>query len=396
MNFIMRPPIKPHSFCKKGQEKNGANGASNREVAESLIFIQSKQKRFLDLLAAQRADKSNAIDQFHSIDLSHADLRDVDLTGIDLTGANLTNANLSGAKLIGTNLTKAKLIRTILCNTDLANAILTDAVVDRTTQLSLQQASNQQWYKAAQNSIEGFNQKWEKLKSKDGFNTFESALKRVLKNNFTAAEIVEVIESVITSPDICRLIFLATHGVNVHCHSQLLIIFNTVQILARFDKLMKKNVPRQEILTLAKSWVRQNLLDEATLPIMRHQWSEGRRACNGEGTGPDIEEAVNVQLALRHQLAAQLNLLFPIKDKMSAMNSAGVTHSDKEFALDFIRRYMDDKEQLISSLISLPIWQLYLERRLGKKINQKALDKAEQLAIEALLWQETEKMLSVE
>lgn len=314
----MTAPVKPRFFSK---ESGVRNGWDNHKAIDSIFFTQSKRQKFLDLLATQRT--KNVAGQFHGIDLSHVDLSNVDLTGIDLTGANLTSANLSGAKLIRTNLTNTKLIRTIFCNANLTDVILTGVIIDRITQLSLQEASNQQWVEVAQKTIDDFNQKWEKLKSIDGFNAFETVLKRLLVNNVTTSEIIEVIRSVIHSPEICRLVFLAAQGADANCYAHLLTIFNTVQALARFNKLMGENAGPQKILALAKGMIRQNLLDETTLPIMRHQWSEGRRASNGDGTGPDVNEALQVQLALRHQLAAQLSLPFPIKNSMNATEIAG-------------------------------------------------------------------------
>jgi|GEM_PF-5950477 len=385
----MTAPVKPRSFSKESGVRNGWD--NNKTVVDSIFFTQSKRQRFLDLLATQRA--KNLAGQFHGIDLSNVDLSNVDLTGVDLTGANLTSVNLSGTKLIRTNLTNAKLIRTIFCNANLTDVILTGVIIDRITQLSLQEASNQQWIEVAQKSIDGFNQQWEKLKSIDGFTAFETVLKRLLVNNVTASEIVEVIESVIHSPEICRLVFLAVQGADANCYAHLLTIFNTVQALARFNKLMGENAGSQKILVLAKGMIRQNLLDDTTLPIMRHQWSEGRRVSNGDGTGPNVNDALQVQLALRHQLAAELGLPFPVKDSMNATEIAGLNNSDKEFAIDLIGNYMNDQEELVETLIALPVWQLYLERVLGEKLNWADLDESEHIAIEALLRHETQKIV---
>jgi hypothetical protein len=237
--------------------------------------------------------------------------------------------------------------------------------------LITQQAFNEQWYEAAQQSIPGFNQEWERLKTVDGFNAFETVLKRLnessLQSNVTVAEIVEVIEAVVQSPDIRRLILIAAQG-DVNCYAHLLTAFNTAQGLARFDKLRRTHAAPQEMLALAQGMVRQNLLDETTLPIMRQQWLEGRRGCNEEGTGPDINGALNVQLALRHQLAQQLNLPCPIKNPLSVTHKAGVNHSDKALAIELINQYMNDDEQIVEALIALPVWQIYLERLLGKQM----------------------------
>jgi len=391
----MTAPVKPRAFLNRSALTQGVD---NNQGLENIFFTQSKQRKFLDLLATQRTKPVTG--QFHYIDLSHADLSHVDLSGLDLTGVNLTNANLTGANLTRTNLTKAKLVRTILCNALLADVVLTDAVIDRTTQLSLQQAKNQQWVEAAQKSIDNFNQQWEKLKGVDGFNAFETVLKQLLKNDVTTAEIVEVIAVIIQSADIRDLVFLAAHGVDVNCYAQLLAVFNTIQGLARFGKLLDDNACQQEILNLAKRMATQDLLDEATLPTMRHQWSEGRRACNGEGTGPNFSEALNVQLALRHQLAAQLELPFPIKNPMNAVHIAELNQSDQEFAIDFVTKHLSDQNALIDALTTLPAWQLYLKRILGKKImltdldeQLDELDEAQQIAQEMRLSHETEKIV---
>lgn len=390
MDFIITSPIQPRAFFKGSGLRNGGD---NSKGLDNIVFIHSKQKRFLDLLAAQR--KKNVPGQLHGIDLSHLDLSNLDLSGIDLTGANLTNTNLSGAKLIGTNLTNATLIRTIFTNATLDRINLTNAVIDRTAQLSLRQAINQRLYEAAQKSIDGFHQKWEKLKGIDGFNAFEAVLKRLnelsLNTGVTMSEIIEVIDSIIKSPEIGRLVFTAAQSADMNCDASLLTIFNTAQGLTKFGKLLSDNAEQKEILALAKSMVRQNLLDEAILPIMRNQWSEGRRSCNGNGTGPKVNEAMKVQLALRQQLASKLQLPAPVKNSLNAIDIAGLTHSDIEFAVDLINKHVNDQEQLIDALIALPLWQLYLERVLKIKI-----DEAHQIDIDALLQLETEKIVFAE
>lgn len=384
----MTPHIKSRTFEKGLGLKNG--GCNNKGL-ENIFFIHSKQKKFLDLLASPH--KKNVPGQFHDMDLSHIDLSNVDMSGIDLTGANLTNSNLSGAKLNGANLTNATLVRTIFSNTKLVDINLTNAVIDSTTQLSLRQAANQHLYDVAQKSIVGFNQKWDKLKDIDGFNAFEAVLKRLnelsLKNGVTTSELIEVIDSILKSPEICRLVFIAAQSADVNCHASVLTIFNTTQGLTKFGKLLNDNAGQKEILALAKSMVKQNLLDEAILPVMRNQWSEGRRSCNGNGTGPKVSEAMKVQLALRQQLAAPLQLPAPVKNALNAVDVAGLTHSDIEFAIDLINNHVDDQEQLIDALIALPSWQLYLERVLKIKIVQMDNDDD----IDVLLQQETEKIV---
>lgn len=389
MDFIITTPVQPRFFLMGIGFKHGLTTKKGLDSL-SLFSNQSKKKKFLDLLASYRA--KNVVGQFHGIDLSHADLSNIDLTGIDLTGANLTSANLSGAKLIGTNLTNAKLIRTILCNANLTDVILTGVVTDRITQLSLQQASNQQWLEAAQKAIENFDQKWEKAKSIDGFNAFETVLKQLLKNKVTTVEIVEVIDTALNSPEIGRLVFQAVQGVDVNCYAHLLTTFNTIQVLARFGKLLTNN-QTQQLLDLAVGLVKQNALDEATLPLMRHQWSEGRRAPNSDGTGPNVFDALKVQLALRYQFTSQLNLPLPAKHPMDAIDVAGLMLSDKEFVLELINNSINDQDEIVEALIALPIWQLYLERVLNIQINWTDLDEAEQITLEEFLRQETKKII---
>lgn len=388
----MTTPVKSRAVLGKSGLRQGED---NNKGLENIFFTQAKQRKFLDLLATQRTKP--VAGQFHYIDLSHADLTHVDLSGLDLTGVNLTNANLTGANLTSTNLAKAKLVRTILCNALLADVDLTDATIDRTTQLSLQQAKNQQWVQAAQKSIKNFNQQWEKIKGMDGFNAFETVLKHLLRNDVTTAEIVEVIAAIVQSADIRDLVFLAAHGVDVHCYAHLLAVFNTIQCLARFGKLLDENACQLKILDLATRMATQNLLDEATLPIMRHQWSEGRRACNGEGTGPNFNEAHNVQLALRHQLAAQLELPFPVKNPKNAVHIAELNQSDKEFAIDFVNKHLCDQSALIDALTTLPAWQLYLKRIFRKKMMWAELDEelneAQKIALETRLSKQTEKVV---
>ncbi|MCD6026264.1 MAG: pentapeptide repeat protein [Solimicrobium sp.] len=393
MNLNITPRLKQRP--SSGRRGSG-NGGDNKDVLENIFFTQSKQQNFLDLLATHRA--RNSIGQFHGIDLSHVDLSNVDLTGVDLTGANLTNANLTGAKLISANLSNARLIRTVLCNANLTDAILTNVIIDRATRIALQQSSNQHWFDRVHETIDDFNQKWEKLKEVDGFNAFETMLKRLndwdLKDSIPMSDIIEVISSVINSPAICRLVFSAARGTIFSCQAYLLTLFNNIQGLTRFSKLLSDNAPQGVLLALAKGMVRQNLLGEATLPVMRNQWSERRREGNGEGTGPNVIDALSVQLALRHQLAEKLNLPFTISNPLDAADIAKLNNSDKEFAIDFVNKHLSDRMNVIAMLIAMPVWQFYLEHTSGKKIAQREGNTLSQTDIDTLLRQETEKIMS--
>ena len=110
-------------------------------------------------------------------------------------------------------------------------------------------------------------------------------------------------------------------------------------------------------------------LDEVTTRVMRQQWQEGRRSANTTGTGPNTSEALEVQLALRHQLGAELNLPFPVNNPIYSTGIAQLNDADKAFAVQYVNNVINDKDQLTDALVAQPIWRLYLESILAEQIS---------------------------
>lgn len=230
------------------------------------------------------------------------------------------------------------------------------------------------WYQRAgktEADIATLKQQWKHVETTPHAASFEALLQRLnegkLKNSVTPAHVVEIIDEIIQSEETRTLIFDATQSADQDCHDRPLTIFNTVQSLARFSKLQRENAPVADILNLAEGMLKVALLDEVTLEVMNQQWKQGRRSTNKEGTGPNVNEALEVQLGLRYALGGTLNLPFKVQKPLyTAM--AGLTEKDQEFAINYVNATMNNPDKKREGLVEQCMWATYLSSILAAEI----------------------------
>lgn len=224
---------------------------------------------------------------------------------------------------------------------------------------------------------------WPMLHQEHGFNTFESLLLRLEEHELQAMvipqHVVEVIDEVISSTEVRQWIVEATAEADQDCHDRVLLIFNTIQALARASVLQRNRARESAILALALGMVKQALLDEVVPHVMEKQWLEKRdasqplgednrrRLSNAQGSGPNINEALEVQLALRDQLASTLSLPFPIQGTLYT-EIANLNESDRAFAVQYVEAWISDKDKLLNSLLAQRVWTHYLKQRFAHEI----------------------------
>lgn len=157
------------------------------------------------------------------------------------------------------------------------------------------------------------------------------------------------------------------------CEDRKLLTFNTIQsivhshVLQREAQTNKTDVTVKE-LQLSLGMFRQSLLDEAALRVMQKQWEENRRTSNDEGTGPNLQEALEVQLALRCALGEVLKLPFPVKGMLYG-KVAGLTSADIELAKTWVEQEGSDPKRQVRGLLAQPVWRKYLEDVFREKID---------------------------
>lgn len=258
----------------------------------------------------------------------------------------------------------------------LAQMYLNSGRVNRTTTTPpSEETIHTYWLEKAGKSIDGLKEKWaglENSRNKAQFAEFKTLLLRLsgflLRDKVSAAEVADVIQAVIESPTIAKLVFDASQSAAEDCAERPLSLFNTVQGLACFGKLEAKGATPLELLSLAKGIARQTLLDEATALVMTKQWEDGRLEGNGplenpRGTGPNTAEALEYQMALRQALGTELDLPFPVTSVHAEayINTiVSLTPEDKQLAIDYVTNTMADDKRMIETLVSLPVWEQYM------------------------------------
>ena len=222
------------------------------------------------------------------------------------------------------------------------------------------------WYRKVgktQEEMTSFKIAWSALKHEPYYASFESLLRRLgeheLKNSVLPTDVADVIMEVLQSPRVRTQIFEMAQSADQDCHDRPLSIFNTVQSLARLSRLQREGASIKDILNLAEGILKMALLDEVTPKIMTKQWREARRSANEAGNGPDVAEALEVQLALRYTLAETLNLPFKIGQPLYT-DMAGLTVKDKRLAVDYVEKTLSDLTKKIERLASMPIIASYM------------------------------------
>ena len=247
-------------------------------------------------------------------------------------------------------------------------------------------ASLEKWYRKAgktpQQLVE-LNQIWQDLRTEVGFDQFQTLLERmaedVLCKVVKPQQVVDIIDEVVQAPAIRPILFSAAFEAAQDCHDRVLLIFDNIRALAKASALQRTGASDKEILEFAIGMVKQALLDEAVPRIMNQQWKDNRRhgnheldgtgaiANNGRGSGPNMREALEVQLALRHQLGQTLNLPFLV-DGMLFERCAGLNKDDKRLAMKYVEMEIKNQNGLIERLVAQPMWTHFIIQRFAEEI----------------------------
>lgn len=255
------------------------------------------------------------------------------------------------------------------------------AALNIVSQLQLQGRPSEEsihtyWYEQANTRKGDLAHKWEELKKEEYFGHFATLLTRLsdweVRNKINASAVVEVIQSVIASPVTRKLIFRASMGADADCHEVPLQIFNDVQCIARFRKLEEQGATLKELWGLTEGMATQAFVAKVTPLVMQKQWDDpnGRRiASNNEGTGPNMSEALEWEMALRKNLVSELNLPFPV-NPLYADKLANLIPSDIAFAKQYVDDAMNDENRVVEVFMNLPVWHDYMKRICAKEIEQ--------------------------
>ena len=220
---------------------------------------------------------------------------------------------------------------------------------------------------------------WARVREQPGALQFETMLRR-LGDPFVRrlevpdpVHVTEVIEEVLLAPRVREQIFAAASDADCDCHDRPLLRFNDIQTLAKGNRLLRNGAGEHALLHLARSAYRQNLLDETVNAVMLKQWREPfdpglpvagvnrRRQSNATGDGPNVAEALEVQLALRQSLGTTLDLPFATKGLHTQMASLNV--DDLKFALRQVTERFADLGAMADGVLAQPMWRRYLEAR---------------------------------
>ena len=204
------------------------------------------------------------------------------------------------------------------------------------------------------------------------YRSFHSLLIRLgeakLADSVEPLEVAQVIEEVLYCAATRQAIFEAALSADQDCHDRPLSLFNTIQSIACFSKLQREGAHVNTLLAHAEAMLKLSLLDEATTIVMSKQWQEKRRPANETEDGPDASEALEVQLALRHELGHALNLPFKVKQPIYALPTAGLDEGDKQLALEYVNATLNDLARKAQGLVALPMWSAYLHSVLAAPV----------------------------
>ncbi len=229
--------------------------------------------------------------------------------------------------------------------------------------------------------IEKFRASWATVEAMPLYQSFEVLLDRLADDDLldlvSPLDVVEVMEEVITSPLARELIFEQAQTADQDCQDRPLVIFNTVQSLARFSKLQREGAPGEDVFALAEGMLKMALLDEATSHVMLMQWREGRRTGNDDNDGPNLSEALEVQLELRRVLGLELKLPFQAQSLYSE-ELAYINDDDRSFAFAYVEERMNNVEQKTQGLLAVPMWRFHMENICSAEIKL-VCDKYERL-----------------
>lgn len=183
-------------------------------------------------------------------------------------------------------------------------------------------------------------------------------------------DVIKVLEECIGNTVLQEKYVDLARDANTACNDRVLTRFNDMQVLAEVSRLQRDENQfghdnARKIFDLVQKKVHQTLIDEQTLPLMTKQWKEGRRTPNGQGTGPNTHEALEVQLELRRQLGRDRDfpLPFPIRDTLYSRDQANLTADDITFVRAKVREELANEALRLNRLIAEPTWRDYLQQK---------------------------------
>ncbi|MFA5490318.1 MAG: NEL-type E3 ubiquitin ligase domain-containing protein [Candidimonas sp.] len=229
--------------------------------------------------------------------------------------------------------------------------------------------AQEQWYGQAGKSeaeIRVLRDAWGAIEGEPLYPHFSGLLERLsgdrLRGIVRAQDVANVIEEIVVSPRIRTPIFEEAESANNNCVDRPLTLFNTIQSLARFNKLQREGAADTQILELAQGMLKTALLDEASILVMTKQWREGRRFGNANGNGPNMREGLEVQLELRRVLGEELNLPFRVRDSLHSRQLANLNDSDIQFVKQHVNETMGSPARKYLGLMATPMWQSYMQK----------------------------------
>ena len=240
------------------------------------------------------------------------------------------------------------------------------------------------WFRRAGRSeqdIARLRHDWDRLRGENGHGDFQILLRRLGElggRSETVKALPQTVAAVIAEvaqapADSRKLILAAAEGAGADCHDRVLTCFNDVQAQVEASRLQRSGAGESALLDLASRLFRQTLLDEATTQVIRRQWQQGRRAANSTNDGPNTREALEVQLALREHLGAELDLPFQAYGMHTTEQLTLLNTSDLEFAREQVQRAFVEEHRLAAGLAQQAMWRRYLEQQPGVAAALKAV-----------------------
>ncbi len=236
--------------------------------------------------------------------------------------------------------------------------------------------------------IERFQQALEGLRQENHFTTFETFINRLrddpIRYYVQPETVAQILEEVLRSPRTRTLILSETFDASQDCTDRISLIFNNVQYLAAASCLSHENANNpqaldQALLGLSDDTLRNAHLAHAALAVIRHRWSNNRDAGLDTSVKPNYNEALEVELALRHHLCEELGQAF--RASIFYLRIANLNENDINFARNYMRQALADPQIRIEGLIAQPAWRNHLISQISEieDINQTAMQKMVEL-----------------
>ena len=217
---------------------------------------------------------------------------------------------------------------------------------------------------------------------------------------FAAEEVITLLEVAIKDHALRTELFqLAQEGI-ANCKDNRVITFNNMQLSAKCLELLENNTDKDKtaaLISLLKGQYRQHMLAGFTEKFMIERWRALGHAISADGTPLDkdgnktaqhLNEAIEIELALRHLLADRLKLPFPIKEmqnlKYAQMLMVGnvdqhgkPTTPDRkpldkilEEASEFAYQQSENLPDVAMFMLERQPWTKYLTQHFADDLNQ--------------------------